>query len=84
MKRHYSDCGSARPPPVKLTGHRSSGESSEVFDATTEVGRRAEKRLQEEKITLLTTVHDDSLPQSVPVWFLCDKNSIVHAGDQCG
>lgn len=49
-----------------------------MFGATTEPGRRAEKRLREEKVALLATVRDDRSPQPVPVWFLWDKNAVVH------
>jgi PPOX class probable F420-dependent enzyme len=41
-----------------------------VLDTTTEAGRRAQRRLHEEKIAWLTTVRADGQPQSVPVWFL--------------
>ena len=39
---------------------------------TTDAGRRAERRLREERIAWLTTVRSDGQPQSVPVWFLWD------------
>ncbi len=77
MGWHYNDCGSVRPPPVKLTGHRPSGERSKAFDATTKAGRCAEKRLREEEITRLTTVRDDGQPQSVPLWFLWDGETFL-------
>ena len=57
MGWHYSDCGIARPPWVKLAGQSSNSERSKVSEVTTET----ERRLQEEKIAWLTTV---------PVWFL--------------
>jgi PPOX class probable F420-dependent enzyme len=41
-----------------------------VLDTTTEAGKRAERRLREEKIAWLTTVRTDGQPQSVSVWFL--------------
>ena len=41
-----------------------------MLDTTTEAGRRAQRRLHEEKIAWLTTVRADGQPQSVPVWFL--------------
>jgi hypothetical protein len=77
---HYSDCGGTRPPPVKPCRAQIRGESIKLFDATTEPGRRAEKRLREEKVALLATVRDDRSPQPVLVWFLWDKNAVVHGG----
>jgi PPOX class probable F420-dependent enzyme len=48
-----------------------------VLDTTTEAGRRAERRLREEEIAWLTTVRADGQPQSVPVWFLWDRNMFL-------
>jgi PPOX class probable F420-dependent enzyme len=48
-----------------------------VLDTTTEAGKRAERRLREEEIAWLTTVRADGQPQSVPVWFLWDRNTFL-------
>lgn len=48
-----------------------------MFDATSEAGGRAERRLREEEICWLTTVRADGQPQSVPVWFLWDGEGFL-------
>ena len=48
-----------------------------MFDTTTEAGKRAEARLQEEQIAWLTTVRSDGQPQTVPVWFLWDDEGFL-------
>jgi PPOX class probable F420-dependent enzyme len=48
-----------------------------VIDTTTEAGGRAERRLREEEIAWLTTVRADGQPQSVPVWFLWDREGFL-------
>jgi PPOX class probable F420-dependent enzyme len=48
-----------------------------VFDTSTEAGRRAESRLQEERISWMTTVRSDGQPQTVPVWFLWDDEGFL-------
>ena len=48
-----------------------------MFDTTTEVGKRAEARLKEEKIAWMTTVRSDGQPQTVPVWFLWDDEGFL-------
>lgn len=42
------------------------------IDTSSEFGRRAERRLHEEKLAWLTTVDSKGTPQPVPVWFLWD------------
>jgi len=46
-------------------------------DSSSEFGRRAERRLHEEKIAWLTTVDGAGCPQPVPVWFLWDGDDSV-------
>jgi PPOX class probable F420-dependent enzyme len=48
-----------------------------LLDASTEFGRRAERRLHEEKIAWLTTVGPSGTPQPIPVWFLWDGGDSV-------
>jgi PPOX class probable F420-dependent enzyme len=47
------------------------------LDTSSEFGRRAERRLHEEKIAWLTTVDSAGTPQPVPVWFLWDGGDSV-------
>ena len=47
------------------------------MDSSSEFGRRAERRLHEEKIAWLTTVDGAGCPQPVPVWFLWDGDDSV-------
>jgi PPOX class probable F420-dependent enzyme len=42
------------------------------IDTSSEFGRRAGRRLHEEKIAWLTTVDSAGTPQPIPVWFLWD------------
>jgi PPOX class probable F420-dependent enzyme len=48
-----------------------------LFDTTTDAGKRAEARLEEEGIAWLTTVRSDGQPQTVPVWFLWDDGEVL-------
>ncbi len=48
-----------------------------MLDETTEFGRRAARRLREERLAWLTTVSPRGTPQPVPVWFLWDGNESV-------
>jgi PPOX class probable F420-dependent enzyme len=48
-----------------------------LFDTTTDAGKRAEARLEEEEIAWLTTVRSDGQPQTVPVWFLWSDEEIL-------
>jgi len=43
-----------------------------LLDTSTEFGRRAERRLRDEKLAWLTTVDGAGTPQPIPVWFLWD------------
>ena len=48
-----------------------------MFDTTTEAGKRAEARLNEEEVAWMTTVRSDGQPQTVPVWFLWDDEEVL-------
>ena len=48
-----------------------------MFDAATEAGGRADRRLREEEAAWLTTVRSDGQPQSVPIWFLWDGETFL-------
>ena len=48
-----------------------------VIDESSEFGRRASRRLREEKLAWLTTVSPTGTPQPVPVWFLWDGEDSV-------
>ena len=48
-----------------------------MFDATTEFGANALRRLKEEHIIWLTTMRKDGMPQPTPVWFLWDGETIL-------
>ena len=48
-----------------------------MLDTTTGAGGRAEQRLREEEVAWLTTVRHDGQPQSVPVWFLWDSETML-------
>jgi PPOX class probable F420-dependent enzyme len=51
-----------------------------MLDTTTDAGARADRRLREEIMIWLTTVHSDGQPQSVPVWFLWDGETfLIHS-----
>jgi PPOX class probable F420-dependent enzyme len=43
-----------------------------LVDTSSEFGRRADRRLHEEKLGWLTTVDSAGTPQPIPVWFLWD------------
>ena len=49
-----------------------------MLDFTTEIGRRADQRLQQEQVVWLTTVSADGQPQSSPVWFLWVNGAFLH------
>ncbi len=48
-----------------------------AFDLTTDFGKRAENRLQNEQVIWLVTVNERGVPQPSPVWFHWDGESIV-------
>lgn len=48
-----------------------------MLDLSTEFGRRAAERLANETVIWLTTVRADGQPQSVPVWFLWDGQTLL-------
>ncbi len=48
-----------------------------MLDETTEFGRRATRRLNEEIIGWLTTVASDGGPRPIPVWFLWDGDRSI-------
>ena len=52
-----------------------------MLDETTEFGRRATRRLQEEIIGWLTTVAPDGGPRPIPIWFLWngDRSILVYS-----
>ena len=53
------------------------GSEEQMIDFTTELGRRAEKRLKEEYVVWLTTVSQSESPQPNPVWFYWDGNVLL-------
>jgi PPOX class probable F420-dependent enzyme len=48
-----------------------------MLDTPTEAGARAEARLREELIIWLITVRSDGQPQSGPVWFLWEGETLL-------
>jgi PPOX class probable F420-dependent enzyme len=48
-----------------------------MIDESTEFGRRAARRLREERIAWLTTVSPRGTPRPVPVWFLWDGDASI-------
>ena len=48
-----------------------------MIDFTSDFGMRAKHRLSEEQIIWLTTVDSRGIPQTRPVWFLWDGESIL-------
>lgn len=48
-----------------------------MLDTSTEFGRRAERRLREERIIWLVTVRQDGMPQPLPVWFLWEEDTVL-------
>jgi PPOX class probable F420-dependent enzyme len=48
-----------------------------MIDLTTEFGRRAARRLEEERIIWLTTVDAEGMPQPRPVWFWWDGQTFL-------
>ncbi len=47
------------------------------IDSTDEAGKRALRRLLDERIGWLTTVAADGTPQASPIWFLWDGDEIL-------
>jgi PPOX class probable F420-dependent enzyme len=58
---------------------RSGAEEAEtaVLDLDSPAGARADRRLRSEQILWLTTVRADGQPQSSPVWFLWDGETLL-------
>jgi PPOX class probable F420-dependent enzyme len=52
-----------------------------IFDASTERGAHALKRLETDMAAWLTTVTPDGQPQSMPVWFVWDGTELLVYGD---
>ena len=48
-----------------------------MVDTNTTAGKLAEQRLREDEIIWLTTVSPNGQPQSVPVWFLWDGETVL-------
>ena len=48
-----------------------------LLDTSTEFGRRADRRLREDRLAWLTTVDGAGTPQPIPVWFLWDGGESV-------
>ncbi len=48
-----------------------------LFDRSTEFGQRVERRLKEEQVAWLVTVHPDGTPQPSPVWFLYKAEGLL-------
>lgn len=48
-----------------------------ALDFSTEFGQRAERRLRGESVIWLTTVSADLTPQTRPVWFLWDGETLL-------
>jgi PPOX class probable F420-dependent enzyme len=48
-----------------------------LIDTSTAFGQRVERRLAEEPVVWLTTVHPDGTPQPSPVWFLPDGDGEI-------
>lgn len=48
-----------------------------MIDLNTEFGRRAARRLEEERIIWLTTVDAEGMPQPRPVWFWWDGQTFL-------
>ena len=52
-----------------------------MVDFTTELGKHAVQRLEQEQIGWLVTVGDDGTPQPSPIWFLWDGESCLSYSD---
>jgi PPOX class probable F420-dependent enzyme len=52
-----------------------------MVDFTTDIGKRALQRLEQEQIGWLVTVGGDGTPQPSPVWFLWDGESCLIYSD---
>jgi len=48
-----------------------------AIDWSTDIGRRAERRLREEQVIWLTAVRADGTPQPNPVWFVWDGRTAL-------
>ena len=48
-----------------------------MLEESSEFGRRAARRLREERLAWLTTVSPQGMPQPVPVWFLWDGDASI-------
>lgn len=48
-----------------------------LLDTSTDFGRRADRRLREDRLAWLTTVDGAGTPQPIPVWFLWDGGESV-------
>lgn len=48
-----------------------------MIDLTSDFGRRVKRRLSEEHIIWMTTIGSRGIPQTRPVWFLWDGESIL-------
>ena len=48
-----------------------------MLEESSEFGRRAARRLREERLAWLTTVRPRGMPQPVPVWFLWDGGASI-------
>jgi len=48
-----------------------------LIDFTSEFGARAERRLTEDRVIWLTTIDTRGIPQTRPVWFLWDGESLL-------
>lgn len=47
------------------------------LDVQSEYGKRVQRRLQNERVIWLVTVHPDGTPQPSPVWFLWEDDSVL-------
>lgn len=48
-----------------------------MVDTSTKAGKLADQRLRQDEIIWLTTVSPNGQPQSVPVWFLWDGETVL-------
>jgi len=48
-----------------------------MFDLTTKLGIRAEKRLKDEYLIWLTTISESGAPEPNPVWFYWDGKALI-------
>jgi PPOX class probable F420-dependent enzyme len=48
-----------------------------VIDLTTDFGKQANRRLQDEEVIWLTTVTPAGVPQPNPIWFYWDGESVI-------